>query len=194
MAGVLAWGSFSDAVRSAWSDALAGLVPSLCTACGAPRRGIGGGGVCRGCWSRLPLLSDACPSCALPGSGSCHVCSATPPPVTATRALGLYRGPLREIVLAYKFRGHDLLAIPSARRLSALARDSGLSASADALVPIPSTPRRNRERGYDPSDLLAGETARRLRLPIRRPLSRARETVPQSSLPAADCSVTCDTC
>ena len=185
VAGVLAWAAFSGAVRSAWGDVLTGLLPSRCTACGAERRGVGGGGVCRLCWSRVPLVAEACPSCALPGSGRCPACTAAPPPVTRTRALGLYRGPLREIVLAYKFRGHDLLAVPAGARLAALARGSGVSEDADAVVPIPSTPHRNRERGYDPSDLLAAETARRLRLPVRRPLRRTRETAPQSSLPAA---------
>lgn len=189
VSGVVGRELLSSAVRSIWSNALAGLLPSLCSACGTSRRGIGGGGVCSACWASLPLLQpdDACPSCALPSPGGspCPACATTAPPVTVTRALGLYRGPLREIVLAYKFRGHDLLAAPVAARLAGLAREAGLATGPRTVVPIPSTPRRNRSRGYDPSDLLAAETARRLHLPLVRLLSRTRETAPQSSLPAA---------
>ncbi len=167
---------------------LALLVPSLCAVCEAPRRGVGGGGVCRSCWNALPVLdaSSTCPHCALPSGGSaCADCRLHLPPVTRTAAFGLYAGGLRTLHHAFKFAGWDLLAGPLGARLAALSRETGIASGADALVPVPSTRKRNRERGYDPASLLADETARRLRLPCRDFLSRTRETLPQSTLPAA---------
>lgn len=164
------------------------LVPSRCAVCEEPRREIGGGGVCPGCWASLPRLAAyaACPRCALPGDGSpCAACRREPPPVARTLAFGLYAGGLKTLLQAFKFRGWDLLAAPCGAHLAAAAERASLAEGADALVPVPSTRRRNRARGYDPAALLAESAARRLGLPVRGLLARTRETVPQSELPAA---------
>ncbi len=163
------------------------LAPSRCGVCDAPRVDLGGGGVCRACWASLPILdaAAACPRCALPGSGSpCASCRLAPPAVTRTAAFGLYAGGLRTLHHAFKFAGWDLLAAPLGDRLAALALSTGITDGAHALVSVPSTRRRNRERGYDPAMLLAHETSRRLDTPNRVLLSRTRDTPPQSSLPA----------
>jgi len=154
----------------------------------ARRVDLGGGGVCRACWASLPVLdmSAACPRCALPGNGSpCARCRLSPPAVTRTTAFGLYAGGLRTLHHAFKFTGWDLLAVPLGQRLAALALATEVTSGADALVSVPSTTRRNRERGYDPAVLLADETCRHLEAPHRTLLSRTRETPPQSSLPAS---------
>ena len=101
-----------------------------------------------------------------------------------TAAFGLYTGRLRALHHAFKFGGWDLLATPLGARLAALARAASLSEGADALVAVPSTKKRNRERGYDPAVLLADETGRCLGVPRRSLLTRTRETPPQSSLSA----------
>lgn len=163
------------------------LVPSRCGVCEAPRVDVGGGGVCRSCWGALPVLDPAstCPHCALPSGGSaCAACRLHPPAVTRAVAFGLYAGGLRTLHHAFKFAGWDLLAAPLGERLAALARSTAIVSGADALVPVPSTRRRNRDRGYDPAMLLADETGRRLATPRRNFLVRTRETPPQSALPA----------
>lgn len=163
------------------------VFPSSCAACGTPRRGLGGGGLCRACWSALPLLdaASACSACALPeASPLCRACTLEPPLVGRTIAVARYEGVARRLVHALKFRGHDILAAPAAERMAAAARP--LAAGLDAVVPVPSTSRRNRDRGYDPGRLLAEEVARLLRLPLRAVLSRTREAAPQSSVPAAE--------
>ena len=105
--------------------------------------------------------------------------------MTHASAFGLYAGGLRTLHHAFKFAGWDLLAAPLGARLAALARSTAVASGADALVPVPSTRSRNRERGYDPAMLLADETGRLLATPRRALLSRTRETPPQSTLPAA---------
>src|ERR1017187_9048192 len=167
---------------------LALLVPSRCAVCEAPRVDLGGGGVCRACWASLPVLdaASACPRCALPSGGCpCEGCRLAPPAVARTVAFGLYAGGLRPLHHAVQFAGWDLLAAPLGARLAALARATGITDGAHALVSVPSTWRRNRDRGYDPAMLLADETSRHLDTPRRALLSRRRDTPPQSSLQGA---------
>ncbi len=164
------------------------VLPSCCAVCGTPRRGVGGGGVCGNCWTALPLLESAasCASCALPGAAPlCRACATVAPPVARTIAVVRYEGVARRIIHALKFRGHDILASRCGLLMAAAARSASLHDGLSAVVPVPSTARRTRDRGYDPGALLANEVARRLRVPCRALLSRARETPPQSRVPAA---------
>ena len=164
------------------------VLPSCCAVCGTPRRGVGGGGVCSPCWAALPLLDPGttCEACALPGAAPlCRTCASAPPPVARAIAVARYEGSLRRVVHALKFRGHDILASRCGELMAAAARAAGLDASLSAVVPVPSTARRTRDRGYDPGALLAEEVGRRLGVPFRPFLSRARETPPQSRVPAA---------
>ena len=143
--------------------------------------------MCEICWDSLPRLpaETCCPHCALPNHGEpCRACRLEPPPVSTAAAFASYERGTVGLVGAYKFRGFDILAEPAGRRLAALAEERGLD-DCDALVPIPSTRRRNRERGYDPAVLLARAAARVLGLPLSRLLARTRDTLPQSRLPAA---------
>lgn len=165
------------------------VFPSCCAACGAARRGVGGGGLCRACWEALPLLdaTDACGACALPSAAPfCRSCGAVPPPVARTAAVARYEGVARRLVHALKFRGHDILVPRCGALMASAARALGLDERLDGVVPVPSTGKRNRDRGYDPGALLAEEVARRLGRPLRPLLSRAREAPPQSTVPAAE--------
>lgn len=100
-------------------------------------------------------------------------------------ACGPYEGGLKRLIHALKFEGLDIAAAPAATRLADAVRCGG-AGTLDAVVPIPSTRRRNRERGYDPAALIGEELARRLSLTLLPALRRVRETPPQSSLTAAE--------
>lgn len=165
------------------------LFPSCCASCGAARRGVGGGGFCRSCWQALPFLDgdDACQACALPSAAPlCRSCGSGASPVTRAAAVVRYEGVARKLVHALKFRGHDILAAPAGALMAATARARSLDRDCGTVVPIPSTTRRNRDRGYDPGGLLAEEVARQLGRPLRAFLSRVREAPPQSALPATE--------
>jgi ComF family protein len=164
------------------------IVPSRCAGCGRQRREVGGGGFCADCWAGLPRFAPGttCPRCALPtGGATCRGCSLAPPPVARAVACGPYEGGLKRLIHALKFEGLDIVAAPAAARLAEAVR-FGEAGALDAVVPIPSTRRRNRERGYDPAGLIGEELARRLSLPLLPVLRRVRETPPQSSLAAAE--------
>lgn len=107
------------------------------------------------------------------------------PPVDRTVAVVRYEGVARRVIHALKFRGHDILASRCGLLMATAARAACLHEDLSAVVPIPSTARRTRDRGYDPGALLAEEVARRLRAPCRTFLARTRETPPQSRVPAA---------
>ncbi len=163
------------------------IVPSRCAGCASPRREIGGGGLCAACWAGLPRFEPdtTCPGCALPTGGApCRGCAAAPPPVARTVAFGPYEGGLKRLVHVLKFEGHDILAAPAAARLAETLRRAGVG-PLDAVVPVPSTRRRNRERGYDPAALIGEALARRLSLALLPALRRVVETPPQSALTAS---------
>ncbi len=84
-----------------------------------------------------------------------------------------------------KFEGFDIAAAPAALLLARAVRASGRASGLDGVTPVPSTGRRNRDRGFDPAALLAEALARRLGLPLLPALRRIRETPPQSALTAA---------
>jgi len=58
-------------------------------------------------------------------------------------------------------------------------------AAGDALVPVPASPDRVRERGYDQAALIAGQAGRRLGLPVIDALERTRTTTAQFDLDRA---------
>jgi ComF family protein len=114
------------------------------------------GAVCERCWSSIATFT---------------------PPATA---IGEYDGVLREIVHALKYDGRRSIA----PRLAGLMARHGahVLASADAVVPVPLHPKRERARGFNQAD----DLARGLGLPVARVLRRVKSTRPQVDLPAAD--------
>jgi ComF family protein len=101
-------------------------------------------------------------------------------------AVGPYEGVLKRLIIALKFEGHDIAAGPAAARLAKAVRATALTEGLDGLTPVPSTRRRNNDRGYDPAVLLGEELARRLSLQFLPALRRIRETPPQSALTASE--------
>jgi ComF family protein len=178
-----------SALPSPASLLLSFLLPSRCAGCGTPRADAGGGGFCGACWDAVPRFAPGttCPRCALPTAGTpCRRCASEPPPVDRAAAVGPYEGVLKRLVAALKFEGHDIVAAPAAARLADTVRAAGLAEDLDGITPVPSTRRRNRDRGYDPAVLLSEELARRLSLRLLPGLRRVRETPPQSALGASE--------
>jgi ComF family protein len=94
--------------------------------------------------------------------------------------------PLRAAVHAFKFHGTRALARPLA---DLLIEQWGPTVpdGVDALIPVPLTPARERERGFNQAALLAERLAWALERPVKPQwLRRARPTPPQSELGAAE--------
>lgn len=159
---------------------------------------------CVNCHTLGALLCDRCratiaipqpPLCArcgrpLPATHSdsqCGQCRSGHSPVhlASLRAATAYDGAIRAAILAYKFRGVQRLAEPLGAMLAEAYKREGLAA--DLVTHVPLHSKRRRQRGYDQSQLLAREMARRLGLSFMPDaVKRVRATQPQTQLDGAD--------
>jgi ComF family protein len=165
------------------------LLPSVCLACRRQEvEDFFRGGVCATCWRALPDPEPVrCRRCdePLPGAAEaelCGRCLLQPPAFESLRAAAPYRGPARNILLAFKFEGADYLGARIAEAMAArLATPDALEVAA-----VPATARARRARGYHPAAVLARAVARRLGLPFSPDrLVKVRDTERQSRVPAA---------
>ena len=150
--------------------------------------------LCRSCLQALPRLpARLCNRCGIPVPGDvlqtdvlCGACRFKPPHFDSARAWGPYRGDLRKLLHAFKFQGLRRLAHPLAGLLEDRACWPSPGARPDWLIPIPSHPRRVRQRGFNPPGLLGRLLARRLALPLFTHVCRTRHTAPQTGLTEVD--------
>src|SRR5262249_19050569 len=162
------------------------------TALGGDRRDP----LCGACWAAIPRIArPVCATCGRPlptfeprterSAGRCGACTSEPPVWDYARAAAYYEGLLRDAVHAFKFDGKRALARPLAELLFEQCGD-GLPADVDALVPVPLSRPRERERGFNQAALLAERLAARLRCRTAASwLRRVRPTASQSDLGAA---------
>jgi len=163
------------------SDALFGGSCFLCRGRAARRA------LCPGCDADLPRApAERCPSCALASTGSriCGRCLAEPPNFDATSAALSFRFPADVLVHALKYRGEIALAAFAAELLAACV-DAGDPVA--ALVPVPLSAARLRERGYNQSMEIARHLARMRGIRLAAEFcERVHDTAPQMELPLAD--------
>jgi ComF family protein len=97
----------------------------------------------------------------------------------------VYRAPLDRAIMHLKYRADERLAQALAQSMAEVYRRERLSAS--CLVPVPLSRRRQRQRGYNQTELLGRALAGLLGLPSL-PLAaeRIRETGSQVGLEAGD--------
>jgi ComF family protein len=150
-------------LRTAADAVLSALLAPPCAACGLVNDRPLDGAVCIHCWDSIgrggPVYDG-------------------PAPIVRSAALGEYEGALRAIIHALKYDGRRSVAEPLARRLAACG--AAVLTGADAVVPVPLHPRRERERGFNQAD----DLARALGFPVWRTLRRIVHTQPQVELPA----------
>jgi ComF family protein len=147
-------------------------LPAQCAGCrreGAP--------LCAECLPALDVRLEAEPGVpiGLPAD--------IPPPLLQLEWCAPFTGVTRRALHALKYDGERRLAPPMGAAIAR--RWARVGVAGDALVPVPASPDRVRERGYDQAALLAGEAARRLRLPMLPALERTRATTAQFDLDRA---------
>ena len=164
------------------------LLPPACAACGSPATEevrAGTGPVCQNCRLRLPTVPQpACDRCGAPfGTGearSCLECSDWPDEVAGAHALCLLESPARELVHALKYQGWrgvgDFMGAEMARRAPAAVRRS------ECVVPVPTSARNLRRRGYNQAAVIADALAAALDLPLLPCLERGRQEGTQTAL------------
>lgn len=93
--------------------------------------------------------------------------------------------PIREAIHAFKYEGGKNLDAPLAKLMSAALAQSG--ADADLIIPVPIHKKRQRERGYNQSELMAKHISLAVNVPMRaQAMARVRHTSQQAKLNAAE--------
>jgi ComF family protein len=163
--------------------------PDECRVCGEPLREVTRIPVCRRCLrAPQPLSAEFfCVSCRTPfqnafpldADNRCALCRGGLRGFDAAYCFGAYEGVLRELIHLFKYARIKTLAHPLGDLLAAaLPRDQEW----DALVPVPLHWRRQWKRGFNQSELLARDIARRTAIPVVKALRRAHATLTQAGL------------
>jgi competence protein ComFC len=167
------------------------LFPKVCRYCGDPYREGLSNVLCGACFDSIqPYEGICCDHCGIAlAEGAfadsvrprCRDCGNRDYFLGATKAFGSYTGPLRLAHHAFKFEGMEALAEILAEKMTGESSGSFWN-SVDALVPVPLSAERERERGYHPARLLAGAIAKRVQKPVKETLVKSISTPAQMSL------------
>lgn len=177
------------------------LLPRHCAVCeGAVERGSRSP-VCGACWSRVdalrwpqcercghPLVVRDVPAPASPGPRRCRWCDLLPPHVRAVRSVCWVPGGTGgAIVHALKYHGWTAVAEGMAQRMASLGWPCDVLEERAALVPVPLTAARERERGFNQTAVLADALAPLWGIPVwRHVLERTRSGGSQTRLTPMD--------
>jgi ComF family protein len=161
--------TLGGAARAAADRALDLALPPVCAGC---RRE--GSPLCRECRSWLLVRVAMAPGVpiGLPAD--------IPEPLVQLEWCAPFTGTVRRAIHDLKYAGERRLASPLGEAVAA--RWQRAAAGGDLLVPVPASPDRIRERGYDQAVLLAAVAGRRLRLPVVPALERVHATAAQHAL------------
>lgn len=155
------------------------LFASDCPLCDARTAGHA---LCDDCWIGLPWLpAPGCRNCAhpLPLPGLCGRCLTDPPHFDRVIAATRYGFPVDGLIQACKYGGR-LSIVPALAEI--LKKQT--PQSADLIVPMPLSPMRLRERGFNQALELARAAGSALEAPVDAALCvKSRETPPQTRLP-----------
>lgn len=140
------------------------------------------GALCADCFARFAAPVPRCARCGLRTgltTPACGACLREPPPFQHTVCVADYGHPWDALIGAFKFQNRPELAVPLADRLVAAVQAAGVPGP-DLVLPIPLSPGRLAERGYNQAWELARRAARALRLPadaalLQRPVDTAHQ-------------------
>ena len=169
---------------SVWHAALDFMLPAVCVSCDRPAPDADAL-VCRLCWARVQALPHPrCERCGHPERGhECAWCAQLPPYVRAARSVCWASGSALSIVHALKYDGWHKVAWGMASRMTRLTWPDDVVRERCAVVPVPLSSARERERGFNQSERIARAIAPAWRVPMWDDvLMRARSTTTQTRL------------
>lgn len=138
--------------------------PQICVICGRSVEQRRFGVACESCWKETRIFTDddeICFKCGSPGPPACGRCEVLA--FTTARAVGSYRGALRESALMLKRRPHVPLHVADLLVAAALREPLSLSTR---VVPVPLHPKRLRTRGFNQATVIAETVSKTLELPL----------------------------
>jgi ComF family protein len=172
MVPVTALGAVRRALGAAADRALDLALPASCAGCGEE-----GDPLCRECRTALDVRLGAEPGAPLGLSAD------IPAPLLQLEWCAPFTGVTRRALHALKYDGERRLAPLMGAAVAR--RWAGAGVAGDALVPVPASPDRVRDRGYDQAALIASAAGRQLNLPVFDALERTRTTTAQFDLDRA---------
>jgi len=131
--------------------------------------------------------TQTCDLCGepVPAPGRCRRCQSSQPPYETMRSWAVFRGELRSALHTLKYKRNFGLGISLAAQIQLDLEK--IDWPVDAVVPIPLSPGRLRERGYNQVTLIAAPLADKLDIPfLPTALRRVRETRTQVGLNAQE--------
>ena len=136
-------------------------------------------GLCRTRWR--PVRPPWCTRCGQPEPhfGPCRLCDGWPGCLEAVRSAVWLADGAREAVHALKYGALPRIAADLAAAMAPLRPPTG---ALSVLIPIPLAARRERQRGYNQSAVLAEALRVQWSLPVHSLLIRVRETPTQTAL------------
>jgi ComF family protein len=165
--------------------------PKVCTHCGDSFRQGLSNVLCLPCFNGIePHLTPSCGHCgvSLPPRGfggavqlRCDDCGDWAYYLDQTWSLGSYEGPLRLAHHAFKFGGMKHLRLPIVQKMLCFL-PGNFYEGVEVVVPVPMSPEKERERGYNSALLLADELSEFIGIPVKLLLKKTRPTVAQRLL------------
>ncbi len=175
-------------MEAVWQEVLDALYPPRCASCAA----VGYDDWCEQCLTQIEYISaPVCSRCGTPLSPErfCSSCRAHPLVPEAVRAVAHYRGAVQRAIHRCKYRYLPTIA-PVLAELLFQGWQTEITAplhSAEVVIPIPIHPRRERERGFNQSALIARHFCERIGLEYRNSaLERRVYHRPQVGLDASE--------
>ncbi len=174
-----------------WTEAVWHLaLPRACAHCRVDLAFRADEPLCPACAARLPAAPD--PACLRCGGALgarrdfCAACTGRLFCCRLIRAACAHRGPAASLVHAFKFRGQRDAARLAGRVLAAQVRRRPELRGFDAVVAVPASPRRERERGYNQAEIIAREVAAAAGVALLDALERRRAAAPMWRLGRED--------
>lgn len=166
------------------SSLLSPLLPQQCLLCG---RSPVAAAICDECYDALPhAKGPRCPRCAAPLPHAAPLCArCLPHPSALDRAYPAfdYAFPIDRLLQTLKYGATPMFQRMAIADCLAASMAAVAPRSADLVVPIPLSPSRLRERGFNQALELAKPFARLLQIPlVATALIRLKETSPQTRL------------
>ena len=165
--------------------------PKICQRCGERFEEGLSNILCGACFAAGSFYEDpVCDHCGVslaPGAFEdaallrCRDCGDENYYLDKVRALGPYEGAMRIAHHGFKFEGMESLKGPLAHKMVSTFPPA-FWVGVEALVPVPLSAERERERGYNPAELLATEISQDVQIPLRLLLRKTKSTRPQMSL------------
>jgi ComF family protein len=181
---------YNSSMTSLFGQLLDLIFPPCCAICKKNSRKI----ICDDCLSKVVYIkTPICRVCGKPrdkyfAGDLCEDCSRESMPFEIARSVVLYDGAMKEAIHKFKFEGKRSLSLPLGEFLvDYLKRGYIPVKKIDAIIPLPLSKKRERQRGYNQSELLAREVAKHFSVDIdSSSLRKVKDITPQFELSRKD--------